>query len=122
MNKAQSNQETNATDIPATYQEVEPQEPCNNPLIEALPPTDSEIQVQDPLKFHNIVKSVICMKPSYIRSQTAENTAEFSTPLPIHIALQHRVDCMLRNGYLNRNLIASYCQRLNIELLIIDIE
>ncbi len=122
MNTTQSNEEMHVAAVPATYQEVEPLEPRSNPLIEALPPIDSEIQAQDPLKYYRTVKYFNRMKPSYILSHTAVNTADFFTPLPIHLSLQHRVDHMLRSGYLGRNLMASYWQRLNLELLIIDNE
>jgi hypothetical protein len=122
MNKIHSNEEMHTASVPATYQELEPVEPRSNPLIEVLPSIDSEIQIQDPLKYYHKVNSVIRMKPLNIRWHMAVNTADFFTPLPIHLSLQHRVDRMLGSGYHSRNPIASYWQHLNLELLIIDIE
>jgi hypothetical protein len=124
MNETQSIEGIYLAGIAATYREAELQEYRGNPLIEALSPIDSEIQVQDPLKYYHIVNFVIRIKPSkYIRSHSMVNTAVFFTPLPIQLSLQQQVDRMLRSDYISRNLMATgYWRRLNLELLIIDNE
>jgi hypothetical protein len=123
MNKTQSNEGNYPAGIPATYGEAELLEYRGNPLIEALPFIDSEIQAQDLLKYYSLVDPVIRTKPSYIRSRLMANTAVFFTPLPIHLSLQQQIDRLLRSGYLSRNLMAlGYWARLNLELLIIDNE
>ncbi len=123
MNKTQSNGGIHSAGIPATYGEAELLEYRDNPLIEALPPLDFEIQAQDLLKYYFIVDPVIRTKPSYIRSRSMANTAAFFTPLPIHLSLQQQIDRRLRSSYLSRNLMAlGYWARLTLELLIIDNE
>lgn len=123
MNKTQSNEGMYPAGVPATYLEAELLEYRDNPLIEALPPLDFEIQAQDLLKYYSIVDPVIRTKPSYICSRSMANTAVFFTPLPIHLSLYQQVDRLIRSGYLSRNLMAlGYKARLNLELLIIDNE
>jgi hypothetical protein len=87
----------------ATYREGDLPEYRGNPLIEALPPIYSEVEVRELLKYYPVVDEAIRTKPTHIRMHAVVNAAEFFTPLPIHLALEQQISRLIRSGYVNRN-------------------
>jgi hypothetical protein len=103
MNNRLPNESMHPEVVEARYREAELPEYCGNPLIEALPPINSEINARELLKYYPPVDPATRTKPSYIRTHAVINAADFFTPLPIHLDLEQQLSRVIRSGYLNRN-------------------
>ncbi|SRR6266487_3102112 len=74
-----------------------------NPLIEALPPINTEKEAVRLLEYYSSYNEQDRLLPPELRLQLIQNNIRFLQPLSSHIRLEQIFSGMLRSGYVERN-------------------
>lgn len=87
----------------AVYKEQSISEYSNNPLIEALPPIWSKGEIIERLYCYPSYDKNERKLDARYRLHICRRLSQYFQVLPIHIDLENRISCMIRQGYIARN-------------------
>ncbi|MDY7046526.1 ATP-binding protein [Virgibacillus sp. M23] len=94
--------------ITAKYNEQEIPKYRKNPLIEALPAINSQIDVGERLLNFPDYYAEDRQKPPEIRLHYIEQVRDYMQPLLVHLQIESNLSIMIRRGYVSRNPLSPF--------------
>jgi hypothetical protein len=89
--------------VNAAYKDPQVARYRNNSMIEALPAIRESDEVIDLLRKRPPYDPEERKLPSALRFHCIETARDLFIPMPIHVELESRIACLIRNGYVSRN-------------------